>query len=205
MTQTIALYGGTFNPIHFGHLIAARCVAEQLGAARTIFIPSAAPPHQDNTTLAPAEHRLEMVRRAVADGPGFEVSDCEIRRAGPSYTIDTVSHFRAACGDDAKLHWIIGADSLAELASWHRVDALADACHITTAQRPGFDAADLAPLQPRLSTTQIDAVRSGILNTPRIDISSTEIRRRIAEGLSVRYLVPESVRAYLLDLALYAE
>ena len=205
MTQTIALYGGTFDPIHFGHLIAARSVAEQLGAARTIFIPSATPPHKAATTLAPAEHRLEMVRRAVADEPGFEVSDCEIRRAGPSYTIDTVRHFRAVCGDEATLHWIIGADSLAELASWYRGDALADACHITTAQRPGFDAADLTPLRPRLSAAQVDAVRRGILNTPRIDISSTEIRRRIAAGLSVRYLLPESVRAYLLDLALYAE
>ncbi len=203
MSTAIALYGGTFDPIHFGHLIAARSVAEQLGVDRTIFIPSAAPPHKDNHAVTPAAHRLEMVRRAVDGEPGFEVSDCEIRRTGPSYTVDTIAHFREELGANAALYWIIGADSLTELVGWYRVGELADACRIVTASRPGCDDQELGVLQRSLTDAQIAAIRDRVLTTPQIDISATDIRQRVREGRSIRYLVPEPAREYIIEQSLY--
>ena len=203
MTAPIALFGGTFDPIHLGHLIIARSVGEQLGAGRIIIVPSASPPHKDAATVTPADHRVAMARLAVADEPGFEVSDCEVQRDGPSYTVDTIAHFRRTLGPETDLCWIIGADSLTELVSWYRVSELVDACRIVTASRPGFDNPDLSALRPPLSETQVATLKQGILATPRIDISSTDIRRRVAAGRSARYLVPEAVRTYIEENSLY--
>lgn len=203
MSARIALYGGTFDPIHVGHLITARSVAEQLDVERVIFVPSASPPHKLEATITPAEHRLEMIRLAIDGEPGFDVSDCEIRRTGPSYTFDTIMNFRQTVGADATLYWIIGADSLAELASWHRVAELVRQCRIITASRPGFERPDLAPLGAQLTTDDLASIRDGILTTPRIDVAATEIRRRVREGLSIRFLVPEAVRDYVHGRCLY--
>lgn len=205
MTRVVALFGGSFNPIHVGHLIVARNVAEQIGADRLVLIPSAKPPHKLSALadLADARARLAMVQAAIAGESLFDVSDCELRREGPSYTFDTVTQFLAELGSSASVAWVIGADSLPELASWYRVDELVDRCRIVTAARPGWEAPDLAPLAARLSRAQIDRLRSDVLDTPRIDISATEIRRRVREGRSIRYLVPEPVREYISANQLY--
>ena len=203
MSARIALYGGTFDPIHVGHLITARSVAEQLDVERVIFVPSASPPHKLDVPITPAEHRLEMVRLAIDGEPGFEVSDCEIRRTGPSYTFDTIMNFRRTVSADAMVYWFIGADSLAELASWHRIAELVRQCRIITASRPGFEQPDLSTLGARLTTDDLASIRDGILTTPRIDVAATEIRRRVGEGVSIRFLVPESVREYVHDRCLY--
>ena len=205
MAAPIVLFGGTFDPIHFGHLIIARSVGEQLAAARIIFIPSACPPHKSEAAITSTDHRLAMTRLAVDSEPGFEVSDCELQRSGPSYTFDTIAHFRRTLGNDAELCWIIGADSLGELVSWYRVGELVDACRIVTASRPGFDDPDLVALSTVLSEAQVARLRENVLTTPRIDVSSTDIRRRVAAGRSARYLVPETVRAYIEDNSLYRE
>jgi nicotinate-nucleotide adenylyltransferase len=203
MTNVVVLFGGSFNPIHNGHLIAVRSVAEQIGAARVIVIPSANPPHKPRGDLADAADRLEMVRRAVADESGWEASDCELHRDGPSYTIDTVAHFREALGDAVQLCWVIGADSLTELVGWYRVEELVDTCRIVTAARPGWERPDLNLLRPRLSEAQIDRLAADVLNTPRIDISATDIRRRVRAGVSIRYLVPDAVLEYIHIRSLY--
>ncbi len=203
MSARIALYGGTFDPIHVGHLITARSVAEQLDVERVIFVPSASPPHKLDVPITPAEHRLEMVRLAIDGEPGFEVSDCEIRRTGPSYTFDTIMNFRRTVSADATVYWIIGADSLAELASWHRIAELVRQCRIITASRPGFEQPDLSTLGAHLTEDDLASIRDGILTTPRIDVAATEIRRRVGEGVSIRFLVPESVREYVHDRCLY--
>ncbi len=203
MSARIALYGGTFDPIHVGHLITARSVAEQLDVERVIFVPSASPPHKLDVPLTPTEHRLEMVRLAIDGEPGFDVSDCEIRRTGPSYTFDTITSFRRTVGADATLYWIIGADSLAELASWHRMAELVRQCRIITASRPGFEQPDLSTLGALLTEDDLASIRDGILTTPRIDVAATEIRRRVGEGVSIRFLGPESVRNYVHDRDLY--
>lgn len=203
MASGIALFGGTFDPIHHGHLIVARAVLEQLGYERLVLIPSPNPPHKVGRELSDASHRLEMARIAVEGEPRFEVSDCEIRRAGLSYTILTVEAFRQSIGADGPLAWIIGGDSLPELYSWYRISELVDACRIVTAVRPGYEVPDLNPLRRTLSYEQIERLRGDILPTPSIDISSTAIRRRVREGRSIRYLVPDAVRAYIEQHGLY--
>lgn len=203
MSAQIALYGGTFDPIHVGHLITARSVAEQLDVERVVFVPSASPPHKLDVAITPTEHRLEMVRLAIDGEPGFDVSDCEIRRTGPSYTFDTIMSYRQTVGADATVYWIIGADSLAELASWHRVAELVRQCRIITASRPGFEQPDLSSLAALVTDEDLATIRDGILATPRIDVASTEIRRRVGAGASIRFLVPESVRKYVHDRGLY--
>lgn len=189
----LLLFGGSFNPIHVGHLIIARAAAEKLGVERTILIPSAAPPHKTGSDLAAPEDRLEMVRLAVAGEPGFEVSDIELRREGPSYTLLTVQAYRQQVGADVPLYWLIGGDTLPELHGWYHIAELVDLCRIVTAVRPGFETPNFSPLFGCLSLAQIQRLRESILSTPRIDISATQIRARVREGKSIRYLVPESV------------
>jgi nicotinate-nucleotide adenylyltransferase len=203
MTARIALFGGSFNPIHNGHLIVARSIAERLDLERAIFLPSAQPPHKTAVALLDAAHRAEMVKLAIEGEPVFEVSDYDLTRAGPSYTIETVAHFREEFGPDASLYWVIGVDSLNDMTTWYRVGALVDACRIITARRPGWEEIHWEQLGTRLGAEQIATLRSGVLDTPLIDISSTDIRQRIRDGRSIRYLVPDCVRAYIDEHGLY--
>ncbi len=197
MSLRIGLFGGSFNPIHCGHLIVARCVAEKRGLQRVIFLPSARPPHKDDRELWDASHRAEMVQLAIAGEPLFDFSDYDLIRHGPCYTIDTVLHFRKEWDADTDLSWIIGADSLAELPSWNRIHELVDACRIVTAVRPGWEAIDWDALRKVFSEPQVTRLQAGLVETPQLEISSTDIRQRIREGHSIRYLVPESVREYV--------
>lgn len=203
MSQRVALFGGSFDPIHNGHLIVARSIGEQLQLDRVVFLPSASPPHKTPGALAPAEHRAAMVRLAIAGEPLLECDDYDLNRPGPSYTVETVAHFRQELGPDVALHWIIGADTVAELVNWYRVRALVDSCRIVIARRPGWDQIDFEALRIRLGEEQIAALRAGVVDTPRIDISATDIRRRVRGGRSIRYLVPEAVAAYVADQKLY--
>jgi len=203
MGEAIGLIGGSFDPVHFGHLVIARFVAEALSLARMIFVPSAQPPHKPPESLAPGHHRLAMVRLAVTEEALFDVSDCELTRSGPSYTVDTIAQFRDLCGPRVQLCWVIGSDSLAELATWKDVPALVSSCRIVTVPRPGNEHPDLGPLERLLSKDQVAELRRGFLDAPRIDISATDIRQRVRKGLSIRYLVPETVREYILANRLY--
>jgi nicotinate-nucleotide adenylyltransferase len=203
MGEKTALFGGSFDPIHLGHLILARSVAEQLGLDRVIFLPSATPPHKEASELTPAVHRAAMVRLAVDGEPLFDVSDYDLTRDGPTYTVQTVAYFQEQLGSATVLHWIIGSDSLAELASWYQVGELVERCRVITAARPGWEKPDLAVLHRLIGDARLAKVESGILKTPRIDISSTVIRARVRAGRSIRYLVPEPVRAYIREQQLY--
>ena len=205
MAEQIALYGGSFNPIHHAHLIVARAIVERLELDRVIFLPSARPPHKVVDTLATPAHRAAMVRLAIEGETAFEFSDYDLTREGPSYTIDTVRNFRRTYGTGVRLCWIIGADSLAELITWHRVSDLVDACHIITAGRPGVDDIPWTQLGTVLTEEQIASIKSGIVATPLIDISSTDIRQRVSRRLSIRYMVPDQVRAYIEQHSLYRE
>lgn len=203
MSRGVALYGGSFNPIHHGHLIVARAMAEQRRLDRIIFLPSATPPHKQDETLADPVHRAAMVALAIENEPRFEMSDFDLTRTGPSYTIDTVDHFRGTLGDDVPLRWIIGADSLNDLTSWHKVGALVDNCQLLTAVRGGSETIDWETLRDTLSESQVEKLRNGVIKTPRIDISSTDIRHRAEQGESIRYLVPEVVDQYIQAHAIY--
>ncbi len=197
MAKGVALFGGSFNPVHIGHLIVARAVAEHLDVEKVILIPSAQPPHKNDKKLADGGHRLEMIRLAVEGDPLFEISDLEMKRSGPSYTILTVDDFRKQVGEHTPLFWVMGSDSLEELHTWYRIGELVDRCCMVTAVRPGFEQHALSRLAEQLSAEQITVLKKHILETPLIDISATAIRQRVRRGQSIRYLVPEAVGAYI--------
>lgn len=202
--QGVLLFGGSFDPIHNGHMAVCRAVADRLSLERIVLLPAAKPPHKPGALLAPAEHRLAMCRLAAASDPRIEVSDWETRQPGVNYTLLTVQHFRGVW-PEARLYWLIGMDSLGELATWHRVEALAALCTIVTAGRPGAAVCDLTPLARRLSNDQIRVIRDHILETPLVDISATEIRRRVRRGEDVSALVPPGVAEYIRTHGLYVE
>lgn len=200
----VGLLGGSFDPIHFGHLISARSCAEQLGLDRIVLIPSAVPPHKRGVAMTEGVHRLEMARRAVEGDELFEITDVEFQRSGPSYTIDTVAEIRRrGIGGPGELCWLIGADSLPELHTWHRPAELVQQVRIVTVVRPGWSPplkADLAKWAGEESAT---ALLRDCVTTPAIEISATDIRDRVRSGRSIRYLVPESVWSYIDATGLY--
>ncbi len=203
MGQRLILYGGTFNPVHFGHLICARAARELLEAERVLLIASPNPPHKKDVRLIDAAHRLRMLELAVDGDAELAASDAEIRRGGVSYTYDTVMHFREQAARGAELIWLIGADSLPELATWHRTEDLVRVCRIVTLRRPGWEAPDLGALRARIGAAAVEQLVADIMESPRIDISATDIRARVRAGRSIRYLVPDPVREYIEAERLY--
>jgi len=203
MSNRIGLFGGSFDPIHFGHLISVRSVAEALQLSRIILIPSARPPHKEGVPITEAEHRMAMARLAVEGDGLFEVSDLELHRAGPSYTLDTVEAFQRRLGDRAELFWIIGADSLPELPTWHRIAELVQRVTIVTAARPGWQRPSVKLLAEAVGDQNARALLSNCCNTPRIDISATDIRARVAAGRPIRYFTAEKVASYIQQQHLY--
>ncbi len=200
---SILLFGGSFDPIHHGHLIVCRYAAEKLDVDRVILISSASPPHKQQATLTSAAHRLELCRLAVRDDALFEVSDWETRQAGPNYTLHTVRHFRETEPPDTRLYWLIGLDSLTELSTWYRVGELASLCTLVTAGRPGSVWPRRDSLKDLMTSEQISELETHFLDSPLIDISATDIRDRVRAGRSIRYLVPESVREAIESRGLY--
>lgn len=187
----MVLFGGTFNPVHIAHLVMAAEVVDFLGIRPVVFVPSAVPPHKHAAEAAPAHHRLRMVELAVSGDDRFTVSRVEIDRPGPSYTIDTVRRLGA---DPDDTYFVVGSDAVAEMDEWHRIDELRRMCRFVVLVRPGVDyeALPARHLQRALR-----------LDVPRLDISSTDIRRRIAEGRSISYMVPKSVEEYIRREGLY--
>jgi nicotinate-nucleotide adenylyltransferase len=180
----IALFGGTFDPVHIGHLLMARTAQEEMGFDKVIFIPNAQPPHRRSSTLFNAEDRIAMARLAVAYNGAFEVSDFEVRKGGRSYSVDTVVHFREAYPAPAKLFFIVGGDAINQIHTWKDIEAIKKMCTFVSVNRPGY---------PR----GMARLRYHALSMHGIDISSTEIRKRIQQGRSIQYLVPESVLGYI--------
>lgn len=199
----ILLFGGTFDPIHNGHLIISRRAAEQLGVQKIILIPSAVPPHKQDKKCTDAEIRLEMVQLAVEGDELFEVSDCELHRQGPSYTLDTVGYFHTKYGPELPLYWLIGADSIPELPGWYHIQQLVEECTLVTAGRPGSPCCCWDRFQNILDARQIARLQKYFLATPLLDISATDIRRRVQNSLSIRYLVPETVCDFIRENNLY--
>lgn len=181
----IALYGGSFDPVHFGHLILAREAREKLALDRVVFIPAAQSPHKMARPPAPAEARLEMLRLAVEGEEGFEVDDLELRRPPPSFAIDTVRKYRQR-HPDAELFYLLGSDNRAELETWHEINALRREVRFLWLGR-----SDGPAEEPEI--------------TRRVDISATEIRKRVAMGRSVRYLLPEKACEVIYRQGLYRQ
>jgi nicotinate-nucleotide adenylyltransferase len=183
--EKIGLYGGSFDPIHNGHLILARDAVERLELDKVIFLPARISPHKLDRPPAPPEARCQMLAAAIADEPRFEMDACEIERDGPSFAIDTVQSFRSR-HPDAKLYYFIGDDNLPELESWKESAKLREAAQFVVLSRAGM------PFLSEFPTI-----------TRHIEISSTEIRKRVARGLSVHYMVPLPVCELIAKLGLY--
>jgi nicotinate-nucleotide adenylyltransferase len=209
----LGLFGGTFNPIHFGHLRAAEEVTDFLQLQRLLFIPAARPPHKSTESVTPFTARLEMIRLAVADHPLFEVSDIENRRLEKSYSVATLRLFRHELGPAAEIYFIVGLDAMLEIETWMDFQEIFKLCHFVVLDRPGSDFLDLAKILKNKMNCSYKT-EDKVFNHPdgskiyfcpitRLDISSTQIRRQTAMGRSLRFLLPEAVRRYILDNKLY--
>lgn len=196
--------GGTFNPIHHGHLVTAQEALDQFRLDRVIFIPTGNPPHKIEDRLAGAEDRYLMTVIATSSNSRFFVSRIEIDRQGKSYTIDTLRELRKEYAGSPDLYFITGADAILEILTWRKPDEIVHLCKFIAATRPGYDLSPIKELKDRLFDNQDDA-NGHIFNMeiPALAISSTDIRKRIIEGRAIDYLVPEGVSNYILKHGLY--
>lgn len=194
----IGLLGGTFDPPHIGHLILGEYAVDALKLTRLLYIPAADPPHKRGAPKTPAAQRTAMLQAAIADNPRFELSRIDLDREGPHYSLETVQIAQAQY-PEAELYFVMGGDSLRDLLSWHRPADLIRFCRLAVMRRPGADA------YPEMHEAALPglAQRVIMIDAPRLEISSTEIGRRLTAGQSVRYLVPDAVLAYIREHELY--
>ena len=209
----IGVLGGTFDPIHFGHLRTALDVAEMMNLEQVRFIPAGIPPHRDRP-VASAEQRLAMVELAIADQAGFVVDAREIRREGPSYMVDTLASLRTELGEHPPLGLILGLDAFSELDSWHRWSELIELAHLLVMTRPGWREQDIssAALQELMTrhkvTNPVDCHQTAagcvvFLPVSQLGISSTQIRQAVRAGQDIRYLLPDSVYGLIRQEQIY--
>lgn len=194
----IGVLGGTFDPIHIGHLIVAEEARIRLGFQEVLFVPAGKPWLKGECNITPGVHRVEMVRRAIASNPHFRLCTLEVERCGPSYTVDTMTVLRQELGSEAYLYFILGRDTLAELPVWKEPRRLLELCTLVVAPRLGSK--DLKHLEASIPELRERVIQ---LDMPVIEISSSGIRQRIAQGLSIRYLVPECVEEYIAEQKVY--
>ena len=197
-TDAIGLMGGTFDPIHFGHLLVAEQARERYQLGEVIFVPNDIPPHKKDYEVSSAEHRYAMAVIATADNPYFRVSREEIDRPGPSYSIDTIRAFRQQLGPEVRLYFITGADAILDILTWRQPQDIVAECQLIAAHRPGFDLQQMAAVLGAELAKQVE-----MFTMPALDISSTVIRQRVMQGQSIRYLTVPSVVNYIHKAGLY--
>lgn len=198
----IGILGGTFNPVHMGHLILAQDAMEHFELATVLFVPCASPPHKPARDLLPSEHRLAMLEAALEGEIRFQVSRLETDRGGTSYTIDTAREL-SRLHPGAEINFILGSDSLLELHLWKEIGELLELCRFVTLTRPGADCDCLLKADLHLPPPWPDRLKQNIRAGHTVGISSTDIRYRVAEGLSIRYLVHPAVEMYIAEHSLY--
>jgi len=201
--RTIALFGGTFDPVHLGHTGVAQAAAVQIAAEKVIFIPAKCSPLKGFFPHAADEDRLAMIALAIAGNDLFAVSDRELKRPAPSYTLDTVRQFKGEYGQETSVHWLLGADTVPDLVHWHKIRELIDACNLTTMHRAGYPPPDFDQFEPLWGPERVAKLKCNVVETPRIDISSTEVRRRLAAGEDVAGMLHPDVIAYIRRRGLY--
>ena len=202
MHSAIGILGGTFSPVHIGHLIVAQDAIERLELSRMLLVPCSIPPHKSPRHLLAARHRLAMLEHAVEGDERFGVSESEIRRDGVSYSVDTVRELRGMY-PDSEICFLIGTDSLLELHAWKDVYELLELCRVVSFERPGYERATIREEALMLDAPWPSKLAADIIAGHRISISSSDIRRRVAEGQSIRYLVPPAVEMYIHEHGLY--
>lgn len=196
--KRLGIMGGTFDPIHYGHLVTAEAARTCFCLDQVVFVPSGRPPHKEVGTTD-ASDRMVMTQMAIVTNPGFSLSDIEARREGYSYSIDTVREFFDIYGPELELFFITGADAILSIPTWKDAADLLNMCTFIAASRPGFDLAELN----KLPLAWLERIR--LFEIPALAISSTDIRRRVKQGDSIKYLLPEPVEHYILRYGLYRE
>ncbi len=196
----LGIFGGTFDPVHIGHLLVAEQCLEQCGLDQVWFVPAGVPPHKLSRTIAPGKARAEMVELAVAGHERFRVDRRELDRGDPCYTVETLASFHTE-DPSRELFFVLGSDSLVEFSTWREPKRIAELAHLAVANRGGAPLPDLEPLRPTLGDL-VDS-RVQFVTIPGIDISSSAIRRRVGEGKSIRYMTPRAVECYIATHNLY--
>lgn len=197
-----AIMGGTFDPIHYGHLKIAQGIRDKYSLDRIVFMPSGDPPHKHYYNVSKAIHRYNMVKRAISYSPYFQASSLEIEREGMTYTVDTMRELREYLGLRPIIYFITGADSVLEMSTWKKPKELLSYCSILSVPRPGYDRNMFAAVISELN--QIYGGHVEMVELPPIDISSTEIRDRVAKNLPISHMVPQAVENYIYLNHLYA-
>jgi len=198
--MNIGVFGGTFDPIHLGHVAVAEEVRTSHGLAEVLFVPAGQPWFKADRSISAAQHRVQMVKLAIAGHPHFKLSTCEVDRPGPSYAVDTIDVLQQQLGTEARLFFLLGSDALSELPQWKEPSRLIQICHLVAFTRPGFA---LPPLESLESTVPGLSQHVTFVEVPQIDISATQIRNRVFRGASIHGLVPPSVERYIQEQGLY--
>lgn len=201
--RKIALFGGTFDPIHLGHTTVTADAANHIGAEKIIFVPAKRSPLKGFFPKASDIDRLKMIALAIADNNSFQVSDCELQRSEPSYTLETVRQFQAEYGGETSIYWLIGADSIDELQLWHGITDLIDECNLSTMFRAGCKPPNFAKFEDIWGPERVEKLQQNVIQTSLIDISSTEIRDRLAAGDNVTDMLHPDVADYIRKHGLY--
>jgi nicotinate-nucleotide adenylyltransferase len=201
--RRVGLLGGTFDPIHYGHLVIAEEVRTVLHLAEMVFVPAGHPPHKPGRIVTEAQHRLAMLELAIASNPHFTISLVDLERPGPSYTVETLQVLRQQWGAQTAIYFVIGGDSLEDLLAWYDpAGILQQLTALVAVQRPGYEEAvgyrdTLEARLPGISQRLI------MVQAPQLDISATDLRRRVAEGRPIKYQTPEAVERYIIEYGLY--
>ncbi|HLW67577.1 MAG TPA: nicotinate-nucleotide adenylyltransferase [Gemmataceae bacterium] len=198
----VGIFGGTFDPIHIGHLLLAEQCREQVPLDQVWFMVSAAPPHKRDREVTSFDKRVEMVHLAVAGNPAFQVSVMEKDRKGPSYTADTLAELHEQ-HPQTEFHWILGSDCLPDLPQWHEPRTVVSLAKLVVVTRPGWPAWSAEQLRSALHLAPDFPLRLQLVAAPLVDFASRDLRRRVSEGRSIRYFVPAAVQAYIQDKKLY--
>ncbi|HEX3998693.1 MAG TPA: nicotinate-nucleotide adenylyltransferase [Pirellulales bacterium] len=199
----IGLFGGSFDPVHYGHLLLAECCREQVALNQVWFIPAANPPHKRGSELTDGMKRVDMLRLATGGQPAFVVSTMELDRGGISYTVDTLEALHAQL-PASELFLLLGSDSLAELATWRDPARICALALPVAVRRAGGPPPDFSPLATLISADRLEAIRRLAVEMPLVELSASAIRRRTAAGLSIRYRTPRAVEQYIAAGRLYA-
>jgi nicotinate-nucleotide adenylyltransferase len=201
--RKIALFGGTFDPIHLGHTAVAAAAAERIGAEAIVFVPAKCSPLKESFPEASDDDRLQMIALAIADNKNFQMSDYELKRPEPSYTLETVRRFQTDYGNDTSIYWLIGADNINDLSRWYRIIELIDQCNLSVMYRAGCNTPDFAKFTDIWGPQRVAKLQENIVETPLIDISSTQIRNGLAAGRDVADMLSPLVADYIRKHNLY--
>ncbi|HUV40657.1 MAG TPA: nicotinate (nicotinamide) nucleotide adenylyltransferase [Sedimentisphaerales bacterium] len=201
--RKIALFGGTFDPVHIGHTTVAAEAAEHIKAEKVFFVCAKRSPLKFLLPKASDEHRLKMLKLAIAGVENFQTSNYELKKTGPGYTLETVRKFRADYGNDVSIHWLAGADTVEELVRWYKINELIDNCTVSVMYRAGFKCPDFRQLTDILGPGRVKKLQQNVIKTSLINISSTQIRNRLAARQDASDMLHPAVTEYIRKHNLY--